>query len=91
MGKTSEYYKKNPEAAERHREYQKEYQKTPKQVARRVELNRENRKRGTYGDHNGLDLAHVGNHKFRFKKASENRGDTNDMPGDVRARGGKKK
>lgn len=88
-GKTATYYKENPEARKKRNEYQKEYNKSDKQVAKRVELNRENRKRGTYGDKNGMDLAHT-KRGYVMKKASENRGDTNDMPGDKRARGKKK-
>jgi hypothetical protein len=89
-GKTATYYKENPEARKKRNEYQKEYNKSDKQVAKRVELNRENRKRGTYGDKNGMDLAHT-KRGYVMKKASINRGDTNDMPGDKRARGKKNK
>jgi hypothetical protein len=89
-GKTATYYKENPEARKKRNEYQKEYNKSDKQVAKRVELNRENRKRGTYGDKNGIDLAHT-KKGYVMKKASVNRGDTNDMPGDKRARGKKNK
>lgn len=87
-GRTARYYKENPEARKRHVEYQKEYNKSDAQVAKRVELNRENRKRGTYGDKNGMDLAHT-KRGYVMKRASENRGDNDDMPGDRRARGKK--
>jgi hypothetical protein len=90
LGKTAKYYKENPEARKKRNDYQKEYNKSDKQVAKRVELNRENRKRGTYGDKNGMDLAHT-KRGYVMKKASVNRGDTNDMPGDKRARGKKNK
>jgi hypothetical protein len=90
LGKTAKYYKENPEARKKRNEYQKEYNKSDTQVAKRVELNRENRKRGTYGDKNGMDLAHT-KRGYVMKKASINRGDTNDMPGDKRARGKKNK
>jgi hypothetical protein len=90
LGKTAKYYKENPEARKKRNEYQKEYNKSDAQVAKRVELNRENRKRGTYGDKNGMDLAHT-KRGYVMKKASINRGDTNDMPGDKRARGKKNK
>ena len=87
-GRTARYYKENPEARKRHVEYQKEYNKSDAQVAKRVELNRENRKRGTYGDKNGMDLAHT-KRGYVMKRASANRGDNDDMPGDRRARGKK--
>jgi len=88
-GRTARYYKDNPEARKRHVEYQREYNKSDAQVAKRVELNRENRKRGTYGDKNGMDLAHT-KRGYVMKRASANRGDNDDMPGDRRARGRKK-
>jgi hypothetical protein len=88
-GRTARYYKENPEARKRHIEYQKEYNKSDAQVTKRVELNRENRKRGTYGDKNGMDLAHT-KRGYVMKRASANRGDTDDMPGDRRARGKKR-
>ena len=90
LGKTAKYYKENPEARKKRNEYQKEYNKSETQIAKRVELNRENRKRGTYVDKNGMDLAHT-KRGYVMKKASINRGDTNDMPGDKRARGKKNK
>jgi hypothetical protein len=88
-GRTAKYYQENPEARKKRLKYQSEYNKSDAQVARRVELNRENRKRGTYGDKNGMDLAHT-KRGYVMKRASINRGDTDDMPGDRRARGKKK-
>jgi hypothetical protein len=85
-GKTATYYKENPEARKKRNDYQKQYNKSDKQVAKRVELNRENRKRGTYGNNDGMDLAHT-KRGYVMKKASDNRGDNNDMPGDKKARG----
>jgi hypothetical protein len=88
-GRTARYYQENPEARKKRLKYQSEYNKSDAQVARRVELNRENRKRGTYGDKNGMDLSHT-KRGYVMKRASINRGDTDDMPGDRRARGKKK-
>lgn len=88
-GKTATYYKENPEARKKRNEYQKQYNKSDKQVAKRVELNRENRRRGTYGNGDGMDLSHT-KRGFVMKRASENRGDTNDMSGDKKSRGKKK-
>jgi hypothetical protein len=89
LGKTAKYYKDNPEARKKRLEYQAEYNKRPTQVKKRVELNKENRRRGTYGDGDGNDLSHT-KRGYVMKKASENRGDTNDMPGDKRSRGKKR-
>ena len=88
-GKTARYYESHPEARKKRLEYQSEYNKKDREVKKRVELNRENRKRGTYGDHDGNDLSHT-KRGFVMKRASENRGDSNDMPGDKRSRGKKR-
>lgn len=91
MKATAKFYASNPEARKKRLEYQAEYNKRADQVKKRIELNRENRKRGSYADHDGKDLAHHKSGKFIEKSASKNRGDKNDMPGDRRARGTKKK
>jgi hypothetical protein len=89
-GRTSQYYKTHPEARAKRLEYQSEYNKRADQLKKRIELNRENRKRGSYADHDGKDLAHHKSGRFTEKLASKNRGDKNDMAGDKRARGKKK-
>jgi len=91
LGRTAKYYRENPEARKKHNEYQKEYQKAPEQVAKRVALNKYNREHGTYGNGDGKDAAHKGGKIVGFKSASSNRGDKNDSAGDKRARGTKKK
>ena len=69
--RTSEYYKKNPKARARRLKQQKKYQKKPSRVAKRVELNRINRKVGKKGD--GKDVSHCTNGKTRLENASKNR------------------
>jgi hypothetical protein len=91
LGRTAKYYKENPEARKRHQDYQKTYQKSPDQVAKRVELNKYNRQHGTYGNGDGKDAAHHNGVITGYKKASANRGSKNDSAGDRRARGSKKK
>lgn len=88
-GRTAKYYAANPEAKKKHNDYQKEYNKSPDQVKKRVELNAVNRKRGTYGNGDGLDASHTKN-GIVMKSASSNRGSKCAMPGDKRARGTKK-
>ena len=88
-GRTAKYYAANPEAKKKHNDYQKEYNKSPDQVKKRVELNAINRKRGTYGNGDGLDASHTKNGVV-MKSASSNRGSKCAMPGDRRARGTKK-
>jgi hypothetical protein len=89
MKKTAKYYKENPEAKAKKDAYQKEYNKKPGEVKKRVELNKVNRERGTYGNGDGLDMAHTKSGIVK-KKASANRGSKSDSPGDKRARGKKK-
>jgi len=91
MGKTSDYYKKNPKARAKKNAYQKEYNKKPAQRKKRSLLNKENRKRGTYGNGDGLDVSHTSSGRTKLEKASKNRGNKTRTPGDRRARGGKKK
>jgi hypothetical protein len=94
-GRTSEYYKTHPEARAKRLAYQAKYNQRTEQLEKRIELNRENRKRGTYGDKTGphafQDLAHHSSGRLTYKSPSKNRGDKNDMAGDRRARGTKKK
>ena len=88
ISRSAKYYKDNEDARKKHVAYQKEYNKSKTQVKKRVELNRENRRLGTYGNGDGMDVSH---HKYgmRLEKQSKNRGDNNNMPGDKRARGKK--
>lgn len=85
-GRTAKYYASNPEARKKRLEYQKEYNKQDREVKKRVELNAENRKRGTYGNGDGKDVAHTKS-GTRLQNASVNRGSRTAMPGDKRARG----
>ena len=72
MKKTAKYYRDNHEARERKNEYQKEYNKKPSEVKKRVELNRFNREKGTYGNGDGKDASHI-NGSIKFERASRNR------------------
>jgi hypothetical protein len=90
-GRTAKYYASNPEARKKRLEYQREYNRKEREVKKRVELNRENRKRGTYGNGDGMDVAHTKS-GTKLQRASVNRGSKSAMPGDKRARGnGRKK
>ncbi len=55
--------------------YQKEYNKKASEVKKRVELNREARKRGVYGKRhaNGVDLSHTKSGKLVLEARSRNR------------------
>jgi hypothetical protein len=89
MKKTAKFYAENEESRKKRLAYQKEYNKKPEQRKKRAELVQARRDRGIYGK-GGDDLAHTKNGLVR-KNPSKNRGSRSDMPGDKRARGGKKK
>ena len=75
MARTSEYYKKNPEARKRRLKQQAKYNKTKKGLEIRVNANKLNKKLGTYGNRDGLDAAHYkgSTTKGRLQKPSINR------------------
>ena len=71
-GKTSQYYANNPDAAAKHRAYQRKLNKKPEQIAYRSKLNKARRKRGIYGKGGG-DLSHSPSGQLRIQKPSTNR------------------
>lgn len=87
--RTAVFYQNNPESRAKHRKDNIEANKSPKLTKKRVELNKYNRKKGTYGNGDGLDASHKKGGKIVMEKASKNRGSKSNMPGDKRARGGK--
>ena len=91
LSRSAKYYRDNPEARKRKNEYQADFNKRRDQVRNRVELNRENRDAGTYGNGDRMDVSHTANGEIVLRPQSSNRGDTNDQPGDKRSRGKKKK
>lgn len=70
--KTTEYYKKNPDALKKKREYQKEYNKKSSERKRRTELQRERRKRGIDGE-GGKDISHKKEGGVTLEDKSTNR------------------
>ena len=70
---TSDYYKKNPEARRKRLKQQAKYNRKPSQKKKRAELNRINRKKGTYGNGDGMDESHCQGGGTRKEKASKNR------------------
>ena len=52
---------------------QAKYNRKPTQKKRRAALNKENRRRGTYGNGDGKDVSHKKNGKTVLEKASTNR------------------
>ncbi len=87
--RSAKYYETHPEAREKKKKYDAALNRRPDQVAKRMELNKYNKKKGTYGNGDGKDASHKGGRIVGFVKASRNRGDKNNSAGDRRARGGK--
>ena len=56
-----------------YKSYQKKYDASKLQIQKRAELNKENRKRGTYGNGDGKDVSHRKNGSTFLEKASKNR------------------
>ena len=71
--RTSDYYKKNPKARAKRLKQQARYNRQSMQIEKRVELNRENHKRGTYGNGDGKDVSHKKDGSTTLEKASTNR------------------
>ena len=72
MARTSKY-KGKKYANGNYKSYQKAYDARPLQIRKRSELNKENRRRGTYGNGDGKDVSHKRNGKTFLEKASKNR------------------
>lgn len=62
------------ESIKKKREYDKKYHATTERKKYRAELNRENRKRGTYGNNDGKDVSHKKNGKTTLESQKRNRG-----------------
>ena len=71
--RTSDYYKKNPKARAKRLKQQARYNRQSLQIEKRVELNRENHKRDTYGNGDGKDVSHKKDGSTVLEKASTNR------------------
>jgi len=74
--KTSEYYKTHPEARKKRLKQQAEYNKKPGQVARRVELNKANRKSHAAGKSrvgDKKDMSHTKSGRLVLESLTANR------------------
>ena len=71
--KSARYYASNPAARKKKNSYNKKYHSTAKRRKYRSELNKENRKRGTYGNGDGKDVSHKKGGGTTLEKASRNR------------------
>ena len=71
--RSARYYASNPKARAKTKSYDTSYGKTTKRKKYRAALNKENHKRGTYGNGDGKDVIHKKNGKTTREKASKNR------------------
>ena len=71
--KSTNYYKSHANALKIKQAYQRKYNKKPSQVTKRTELNAENRKRGTYGNGDKLDVSHKQGGGTKLEGQSKNR------------------
>ena len=71
--KSTNYYKSHAYALKIKQSYQRKYNKKPSQIAKRVQLNAENRKRGTYGNGDKLDVSHKQGGGTKLEGQSKNR------------------
>lgn len=71
-GKTSRYYRSNPEARKKRNAAQRKINRSKLKIAYRTELNRERRKRGMYGK-GGMDLSHDSKGNLKPESVKANR------------------
>jgi len=70
--KTAQYYRDNPDAAKKKKDYDTEYHDTDERRAYRAELARKRRKKGVMGK-GGNDMSHTKNGKMVSESPSKNR------------------
>jgi hypothetical protein len=73
--KTAKYYHDHPEARKKKEDYDTKYHSTPSRRKYRSILGALNREKGTYGNHDGKDLAHQSKSRVIIQSQSKNRGD----------------
>ncbi len=71
--RSAKYYRDNPEARKKKNSYNKKYHATPARKKYRAELNKENRRRGTYGNGDGKDVSHKRGGGTTLESQSKNR------------------
>lgn len=71
--KSAKYFAKNPKARKKKNEYQKKYNARASEKKRRAELNKYNRKAGTYGNGDKKDASHKNGKIIGMESQSKNR------------------
>lgn len=70
---SAKYYQDNPKAKAKKDAYNKSYHATPERKKYRSELNKANRKAGTYGNKDGKDMSHTKKGKLVKEDQKTNR------------------
>jgi len=70
---STKYYRANPEAKAKKNAYQKKFNSSPTQISNRTALNKENRRRGTYGNGDKLDVSHKKGGGTKLEAQAKNR------------------
>ena len=70
---SAKYFAKNPEARKKKNAYNKAYHSTPERKKYRADLNKANRKAGTYGNGDKVDKSHTKSGKIVNESQSKNR------------------
>ena len=71
--KSTSYYRSNADALKIKQDYQRDYNKKPAQKKKRASLNADNRRRGTYGNGDKLDVSHKQGGGTKLEGQSKNR------------------
>jgi|TARA_Y100001973_G_C5166894_1_gene316708 hypothetical protein len=71
--KTAKHYAKNAKSRRKKKKYDSEYHATPSRKKYRAKLNKENKKRGTYGNKDKKDVSHTKRGKTVLERQSKNR------------------
>ena len=70
---STKYYRANPKAKAKKNAYQKKFNSSPTQISNRTALNKENRRRGTYGNGDKLDVSHKKGGGTKLEAQAKNR------------------
>ena len=70
---STKYYKSHPKAKAKKNAYQKKFNSSKLQIRKRSSLNAENRRRGTYGNGDNLDVSHKQGGGTTLEAQSKNR------------------
>ena len=74
MAKAStRYYRSHAKARAKKNAYQKKFNRSKLQIRNRTSLNKENRRRGTYGNGDKLDVSHKKGGGTKLEAQSKNR------------------